>query len=570
MYRKHLTKGIVGATALALTLSTFGLSDQTPAREEARPSAHSFRALTDQQLWEPIKESEQTAVVGLKEANKSSGFAEGKSLLHPEQRRRASEAVLSGAGVSFVSSNDIRPTMTVKLADLAALQAVRRSPFVEWVEPSSFKGQLASDPSGNMGCNGNGRNESPAGGDVYTGPYDRDDSTGDKLPINFRAAKVREAWALGVTGAGATVGVVDTGTFPEQTQLTESGPHRRVVLVDAQNPATDWADKCNHGTRMSSTIAAPRDGISMAGVAPRANLVAVKANDDVVVVFWETERYANAIRQAVVNGARIGGMAFGTASWEFDNIKQEILMHVGNGVLFVAAAGTGYCDEGVVFPAKMPEVFAVTATVGNQLAPNVCLGPEVDLHADVGQTFALGKLLGHRPGSLGCPPDGPVCPGLTWGGSSAATAVVSGVAALVWSKYPQFTAEEVKRRLIGTATRGSCSNCGGSNGRVNAYAAVGGFEQLGVGGPRSVTPGSSYTLTAAPSGDGPFTYYWSTGATTPSITWTAGAAGTSQTFTLWVTNTQENKTLSQSVTVSAQSTTTTRRRLNDCTPTYCP
>lgn len=537
MKAKRLMRGVGAVTASAVLVSTLGMSSETATAEPADTGqVTSFTSLSDKKLWESIEEADRRAVIGLKAPYQDAGFADGKVLVDDRQRERATNHVLSRKGVSLVAADDVQPTITVEFESASALRTMRRSAFVDWVEPASFEGHFASDPAGSMGCNGNDWNWNPAGGDVYTGSFDRDGE--DWVPINFRANKVREAWGRGgVMGAGATVGVVDTGTFPDQTQITQSGANRRVTLVGTYDP-NDWRDACNHGTRMVSTVGAPRDNSSMVGVAPKANLVSVKANDDVVVAYFETDKYRDAIRLAVAQGARIVAMAFGTGSWEFQNIKQEIQMHTANGVLFVGAAGTGYCSEGVIFPAKMPEVLAVTATVNDRLAPNVCSGPEVDLHADIGQTFALGK----RPGDR-----------LTWGGSSAATAVVSGVAALVASKYPGMSGSQIRDRLSNTATRGTCSGqCGGSNGRVNAYAAVGGFERLGIGGPRVAAPGERYTLTASPVGDGPFAYRWSTGATTKSISATAGPAGTSQTFTVSVTDTFENKTLSQTATVTSE------------------
>jgi len=65
-------------------------------------------------------------------------------------------------------------------------------------------------------------------------------------------------------------------------------------------------------------------------------------------------------------------------------------------------------------------------------------------------------------------------------GTSGSAAVVSGVAALVWQKFPFFTASNVQQTLLGTATNlGSPSYYG--YGLVNAQAAVNGPGQLNWG-----------------------------------------------------------------------------------------
>jgi len=287
-------------------------------------------------------------------------------------------------------------------------------------------------------------------------------------------------------------------------------------------------------------------------------LLSVRHGQDVVIDPLESYAVVDGIRAAVNSGAQIIAMAFGTGQWEYNNLKHEIeAKHHNQGILFVGGAGTEYCSEGVVFPAKMPEVVAATGTTAaGSLHPAACTGPEVDIHTVIEDAFAAGR----RTDDL-----------ITFGGSSDATAVVAGAAALVWSRYPSWNRDQVRDRLFATATRGTCGGCGGSNGQLNAYAAVGGFERLGIGGPRRVDPGTQYTVSAAPFGDGPFTYRWSTSDPTPSITVTAGPSGTQQTFTLTVTDTTENKTLAHTVTVESAHATPPPDPGEDCSPLpHCP
>jgi subtilisin family serine protease len=539
-----------GATAVLATAPV------APANQQDRTTS-SFAALSDDALWGHIDAVAETAVVGLKAADEPRGFWKGQNLVDESERRQATDAVVSQPGVTLLSADDLRPALTIRLKDRSSLKAVRRLRFVEYMEPAAFNAQVLS-----LGCTGNGGNFDPEGGDVYTGAMDTIDP-GDKLPLNFRHAKVREAWARGATGAGATIAVLDTGAFSTQTQLQQpefsSGMStgRSVAHLNSSSRGT-W-DDCNHGTRMASTVAAPRDGRNMVGVAWKANLLSVRHGEDVVIDALESYAVVQGIRAAVNSGARIIAMAFGSGQMEYNNLKHEIeAKHYNRDILFVGAAGTEYCSEGVVFPANMPEVVAATGTTAaGSLHPAACTGEEVDIHTVIEDAFAAGR----RTGDL-----------ITFGGSSDATAVVAGSAALVWSRYPSWTRDQVRDRLFSTTTRGTCGGqCGGSNGQLNAYAAVGGFERLGIGGPRRVDPGTQYTLSAAPFGDGPFTYRWSTGDTNPSITVTAGPAGTQQTFTLSVTDTTESKTLSHNVTIESAYAPPPPDPVEDCSPLpYCP
>lgn len=558
------TVAVLAAT-LASGVGLTTRADATVDRSAATVSADkgSFRAMSDSKLWSAIAASGRKAVVGLKAPDGESGLRNGRVVLDDTTRAAGTEAVRSLPGVTIVATDSVRPTVTVVLSDERAMRSVRDLAFVEYLEPSSFKPQVLD-----MGCTGNSWNSDAEGGDVYTGSSDVDSAgRSDRMPRPYGHSRIPQAWQRGATGQGITVGVVDTGVFPHQTQLYSStingstgaftnGMSGGRFARHLNTSGSDYAfDDCNHGTRTASVVAAPRDGVNMVGVAWKSNLVTVRGDEDVVVAAWESGDVARAIRAAADNGARIMTMAFGTGSWAFDNIKHEIEhQHHVNGVLFVGAAGTKYCDEGVVFPAKMPEVIAVTGvTADGRLHPTACGGPEVDIAAVIDEFFAAGK----RPSDL-----------ITFGGSSAATSMVSGIAALVWSEHPDWTRDQVRNRLLMTASQ-CCSSAIGW-GVANAYKAVGGFASLGISGPRSVEPSTSYTLSAHTShGDGPFTYRWSTGETSRTITKTAGTNGTSQSYSVTVTDTREGKALSASVTVAAESTEPPPP-IDDCSPKYCP
>jgi subtilisin family serine protease len=197
-------------------------------------------------------------------------------------------------------------------------------------------------------------------------------------------------------------------------------------------------------------------------------------------------------------------MAFGDA-FASSRIADEIrLQYATRDVLFIAAAGTYACpSDFVAFPARMEEVVAVAGlTESDAVHPSSCSGPEVDLGAVIGEVPAPGKTQDEV---------------MHFGGSSDATAIVGGVAALVWSEHPDWNRDAVRDQLYRTAGNGFR---GGSKGfgRINAYKAVGGFWSLQIDGPDVVTPGDPYTLTARTLGGGPnWAYRWSNGATSPSV-----------------------------------------------------
>jgi hypothetical protein len=185
----------------------------------------------------------------------------------------------------------------------------------------------------------------------------------------------------------------------------------------------------------------------MVGVAWRATMLSVRHGQDVVIDALESYAVVDRIRAAANNGARIIAMAFGSGQWEYSNLRHEIeAKYYNQGILFVGAAGTEYCSEGVVFPAKMPEVVAATGiTAAGSLHPAAGTGPEVDIHTVIEDAFAAGR----RTGDL-----------LTFGGSSDATAVVAGAAA--WCGPAATRRGPATRSGIGCSRRPPGAPAGGS------------------------------------------------------------------------------------------------------------
>lgn len=240
-------------------------------------------------------------------------------------------------------------------------------------------------------------------------------------------------------------------------------------------------------------------------------------------------------------------MAWESLNW-MESVSDEIRYHHERGVLFVAAAGT-YVEKywfntclqvkEVIFPAEMEEVVAVTGLDGSgYLACGVAYGPEVDLAAMIDQPTT-----GRYTNEV-----------VSLKGSSDATAVVSGVAALVWSAHPDWTRDQVREQLYastGQLQRGTTMGWG----LVNAYKALGGFTSLTVSAPEWVKPGQQFTVTAHALGDGPFTYLWKRDGqtqTTRTATYTAPLVQGRMSVSVTVTDTRESYSRSASATILVQ------------------
>jgi len=86
-----------------------------------------------------------------------------------------------------------------------------------------------------------------------------------------------EAWELGFTGKGAIVFVLDSGIDPNHVDLAPNvNTSLSKSFVESETWYLDPATKFNHGTHVAGTIAAADTDYGIIGVAPEAEIVAVK------------------------------------------------------------------------------------------------------------------------------------------------------------------------------------------------------------------------------------------------------------------------------------------------------
>lgn len=424
-----------------------------PLRGAERPGTLISR--DDRELWLHLSASGGRAVVGLKAPDENRGVYRGRLLVTPEEWAAADRIVSSIDGVRVLSRDEVLPTMEVEVRTMTALRALRKRAEVDYVEPVLVEDDLHSF----AGVGGCGWGSGWTGDRQYT-------ASGDVYSQKFTAMGIPQAWALS-SGAGVTIGLTDTGLSSTQGQFGagftagESGG-RTLRLVKVGSFANAY-DECGHGTRMAGIIAAPRDGQNVGGIAYRANLVSVRQANGVAAVSSSDAKAS--VRAAVQNGAQIVVMAWESLNWWWQVSDEIEYWHYNRPVLFFGAAGTSGCgdliwDDNVVFPADMGVVVAVTGITypGGGVPCGIHYGPEVDLTAylDVPST---GRYTGDVVGM---------------GGSSNATAVAGSVAALVWSRNPWMTRDQVRARLEQTASRYPTRHSREGYGLINAYRAVSG------------------------------------------------------------------------------------------------
>ncbi|MEU5783721.1 S8 family serine peptidase [Micromonospora lupini] len=241
--------------------------------------------------------------------------------------------------------------------------------------------------------------------------------------------KVAEAQMIS-KGDGIVVAVPDTGVAPHP-DLSEN------VLAGIDTVAGGSGDgrkdSNSHGTSMAGLIAAHgRAGDTGAlGIAPRSKILPIMASSS--DNFGEADDLAAAIEYASSEGAQVISISSGGASTP--RLVRAVETAIAANILIVAAAGN-VPNQPLSYPASEEDVITVGGVdrLGRHAAFSAT-GQEVDVVApavDIYSTSYGGK---YSKGT----------------GTSSATAIVAGAAALIRSKYPYLPAQEVAHRLTATA-----------------------------------------------------------------------------------------------------------------------
>ncbi len=268
-----------------------------------------------------------------------------------------------------------------------------------------------------------------------------------------------QAWDLS-QGNGVVVAVVDTGVdynHPDIAANIWTNPHEIAgngidddgngfvddvrgwdfVGASSGSPVedNDPIDGNGHGTHVAGTVAAVGDNnLGVVGVAWRAKVMAVKGLDDAGQ--GNDSELARAIIYAADNGADVINMSFG-GEGESETIAEAVRYAHGLGVVLVAAAGNSSDDAANFAPANVPEALTVSAlSPWGERASFSNYGSKVELAAPGVDILSL------KVGTADY---------ARMEGTSMAAPHVSGVAALVISRHPSLTNEQVRQVLRSSA-----------------------------------------------------------------------------------------------------------------------
>ena len=254
------------------------------------------------------------------------------------------------------------------------------------------------------------------------------------------------AWGV-TTGKGVTVAVIDTGVKANHEDL----PNLRRVEVTNGNEPLGLEDATGHGTHVAGIIgAAMGNGKGGAGIAPGAAILSLRVVNAAGYIY--DSALIAALRTAVKNGAQIVNISIGGTA--YNAVFQKVINEAAEaGVTVVAAMGNDGTNC-LNYPAGYDNVIGVVSVDRtNNRASGSSYGTWGDVAAPGAAVWSTTYNGSYGPKS----------------GTSMASPVVAGVAALYKSVHSDATPAQITARLKATATRGG-SDLGA--GIVNAAAAL--------------------------------------------------------------------------------------------------
>ncbi|MEI8411507.1 MULTISPECIES: S8 family serine peptidase [unclassified Kribbella] len=412
LVRLGLPAAMVAATLVAVT----GSAGTAELSAEPRPIQASFRPGT---ATGPEYDAKSVLV---KFKPKATGWA-----------RKAALAKAGGTASGPVADDVVTVSSNGKATDL--LKKVKADPAVELASLNYI------------------RRKSATPNDLYYTNYQK------YLPT----VRMNQAWDLSKSAGNQVVAVLDTGVDTGHPDLAG----HLLPGYNTFNTALAPIDGDGHGTAVAGIIAAGTgNGIGVAGVAWNAKIRPVKVLDD--NGYGSDGKLIMGINWAVKYGARVINLSL-DASRPNPLLHEAIQNAVAKGVLVVAAAGNTGDGEFPQYPAAYPEVLSVGAVNRNGVLTSFSTwNSTVDIAApgyDLASTAPRAQTpVGYQPYFVGL------------SGTSFASPIVAGVAALVRNKWPSLTPAQVIARLKATARdagpRGTDPYYGA--GILDAYYALGG------------------------------------------------------------------------------------------------
>lgn len=253
--------------------------------------------------------------------------------------------------------------------------------------------------------------------------------------------------------------VVDTGYALGHPDLPNN-PDHDVTGFSPYGDGELWnVDGNSHGTHCAGTIGAVNNDIGVVGVNPDPTKFSFHIGKGLTNSgSGSNAGVMSAVNSCVEAGAHVISMSLGGGGASSANANTYKEIYEEKGVLIIAAAGNSG-NSALSYPASYPHIMSVAAVDSNENRASFSqynsqveiAGPGVNVQSTI-------------PNNNGY---------ASYSGTSMATPHVAGVAALVWSYFPQCTNHQIRGALIKSARDKGASGCDSQYGHgiVDAEAA---------------------------------------------------------------------------------------------------
>ena len=337
------------------------------------------------------------------------------------------------------------------------IRQLQNSAYVEYVEPE-YINQLAFTPADSL----------------------------NNQQWYLNAIKAYEAWDIQKGDTSVVIAIVDTGSDLDHEDLVNEFAYNYDDPINGVDDDNDgYIDNFNgwdvanndnnttfgnsgHGTNVAGIASASADNnVGISGCGFNSKILSIRIDSDVNGAL--TGAYDGVV-YAADHGAFIINNSWG--SYSYSRLAQDVVNYaaINKGALVICAVGNGpftgpnvgVGTEQRFYPAAYENVFSVGSLVeGDTVKESSNYGYWVEVFAPGGKMLTT-----DAAGNYGIN-----------GGTSMAAPVVAGVAALVKSEFPTYTAEQVKQKIMNTsddiyAVNESRYQNKLGEGRINAFRAL--------------------------------------------------------------------------------------------------
>ncbi|MFZ7121883.1 MAG: cell wall-binding repeat-containing protein [Eubacteriaceae bacterium] len=249
---------------------------------------------------------------------------------------------------------------------------------------------------------------------------------------NFNKINMEAAWNKASGTNQVKVAIIDSG-LDIYSDINGANVVDGCSIINGVKTVGQFSDSTYQGTRIASIIAAQKNSIGIAGIAPNAKIIPIKVSqsngknsisDTIIGVQWAMEKGANII---YINTC---------GDIDDSNLESIIDEAYESNIIILSPTGDGSSNDDIDYPGAYSNVISVGSTNSNDNVSSFSnKGMEIDITAP-GENIYLPSSASNYT---------------TYNGTSYAAATVAGVAVLLKTKYSSLSNTKLEQILCTSA-----------------------------------------------------------------------------------------------------------------------